>query len=119
MADDVCYLTTTRRRTGGPHTIEIWFGREGDTLYLLSGGGDQADWVRNGRANPEVTVRVGDTEHAARFRVVDDPQEDALARRLLLEKYFGGGTNEWGRIAMAVALDLQPEGQRRDPERER
>lgn len=108
MADDVCYLTTTGRRTGNPHTIEIWFGRDGDTLYLLSGGGEQADWVRNGRAQPDVSVRLGDTEHPARFRVVTDKDEDGLARRLLLEKYFGGGTNEWGRTALAVALDLQP-----------
>ncbi len=106
MADDLCYLTTTGRRTGKPHEIEIWFGREGDTLYLLSGGGDQADWVRNGRANADVTVRIGDDEHAARFRLVEDADEDALARRLLLDKYFGGGTNEWGRTALAVALDL-------------
>lgn len=106
MAEDVCYLTTTGRRSGKPHAIEIWFGREGDTLYLLSGGGDQADWVRNGVAHPDVTVRIGETEHPARFRLVADREEDALARRLLLEKYFGGGTNEWGRTALAVALDL-------------
>ena len=107
MADDVCYLTTTGRRRGKPHEIEIWFGREGDTLYLLSGGGDRADWVRNGLAHPDVTVRVGETEHAACFRLVDDPKEDALARRLLLDKYYGGGTNEWGRTALAVAVDLE------------
>ena len=107
MAEDVCYLTTTGRRTGRPHTIEIWFGREGDTLYLLAGGGEQADWVRNGQAHPDVTVRIGDTTHAARFRVVEADDEDARARRLLLEKYFGGGTNEWGRTALAAALDLR------------
>lgn len=28
--EDMCYLTTTGRRTGTPHEIEIWFGiREG------------------------------------------------------------------------------------------
>ena len=105
MAHDVCYLTTTGRRTGRPHEIEIWFGQEGDTLYLLSGGGDRADWVRNGQAHPDVTVRLGEQTHAACFRLVEDPIEDALARRLLLEKYYGGGTNEWGRTALAVALD--------------
>jgi deazaflavin-dependent oxidoreductase (nitroreductase family) len=110
MADECCYLTTTGRRTGTPHTIEIWYVREDDTIYLLSGGGDRADWVRNGRANPEVTVRLEgeEVERPARFRVVDDPGEDALARRLLVDKYFGGGTNEWGRTALAVALDPLP-----------
>ncbi|HVF75150.1 MAG TPA: nitroreductase family deazaflavin-dependent oxidoreductase [Acidimicrobiales bacterium] len=110
MAEAFCYLTTTGRRTGRAHTIEIWFGQDGDagTLYLLSGGGDGADWVRNGRATPEVTVRIGSTSYDARFRLVDDPDEDALARRLLLEKYDDKGElADWGRRSLAVALDLR------------
>jgi hypothetical protein len=35
--EDFCYLTTVGRVTGRPHTIEIWFAREGSTLYMLSG----------------------------------------------------------------------------------
>ena len=34
--DDFCYLTTTGRVTGQPHTIEIWFAVGGRTLYMLS-----------------------------------------------------------------------------------
>jgi hypothetical protein len=34
--EDFCYLTTTGRVTGRPHTIEIWFALEGGTLYTLS-----------------------------------------------------------------------------------
>lgn len=50
---------------------------------------------------------MGTTTHDARFRVVDDPDEDALARRLLLAKYDQGGElAEWGRTALPVALDL-------------
>ena len=113
MAEPFCYLTTTGRRTGHPHTVEIWFGRDGDapTLYLLSGGGDGADWVRNGRAHPDVSVRVGDTAYAARFRVVEDAAEDALARGLLLEKYDRDGElADWGRRSLVVALDLAVDG---------
>lgn len=110
MAEAFCYLTTTGRRTGRPHTIEIWFGRDGDrpTLYLLAGGGDTADWVRNGRATPEVAVRLGDATYDARFRLVTDPDEDALARRLLVEKYDSGAGElaDWGRRSLAVAIDL-------------
>ncbi|HXH23472.1 MAG TPA: nitroreductase/quinone reductase family protein [Dehalococcoidia bacterium] len=106
-----CYLTTTGRVTGRPHTIEIWFARQGDTLYLLAGGRHRSDWVRNLMRNPEVRVRIADVDHAGRARLVDaDSEEDALARRLLLEKYspgYSGDLADWGRSALPVAIDLE------------
>ena len=54
-----CYLTTRGRVTGDPHEIEIWFAARDSTIYMLSGGGSSADWVKNILANPEVRVRVG------------------------------------------------------------
>jgi hypothetical protein len=45
--EDYCYLTTKGRVSGRPHEIEIWFGVHGNTLYLLSGGGEESDWVKN------------------------------------------------------------------------
>jgi deazaflavin-dependent oxidoreductase (nitroreductase family) len=56
---EFCYLTTTGRRTGRPHEIEIWFVLLDGTVYLMAGGGDRADWVRNLRADPEVRLRMG------------------------------------------------------------
>jgi deazaflavin-dependent oxidoreductase (nitroreductase family) len=117
LPDDVataafCYVTTSGRRTGRPHTIEIWFARREDTLYLLSGGGDRSDWVRNLRADPAVQVRVGDRTWRAVARLVDDPAEDALARRLLASKYQGWHEGRplsgWARTALPVALDPAP-----------
>src|SRR5919108_1658215 len=80
-AQDYCYVTTTGRSSGRPHTIEIWFALHGDRAYLLSGGGERSDWVRNVRANPTVGLRIGDRDMLAKARVVEDPEEDALARR--------------------------------------
>jgi hypothetical protein len=45
------YLTTIGRRTGEPHRIEIWFAVHEGRVYLMSGGRDRADWVRNVMAN--------------------------------------------------------------------
>jgi deazaflavin-dependent oxidoreductase (nitroreductase family) len=120
MDDDAshafCYLTTTGRVSGRPHTIEIWFARRGPTLYLLSGGGDRSDWVRNLRRRPEVAVRVG-RRHAlvlpGRARVLDPGSpEDELARDLLVEKYqpsYGGDLSGWRRSSLPVAIDLAGE----------
>jgi deazaflavin-dependent oxidoreductase (nitroreductase family) len=108
--EDFCYLTTVGRRTGKQHTIEIWFARENGALYLLSGGGDAADWVRNLRKTPAVQVRIGTRTVAARAREVTAPEEDALARRLLDAKYMGWKTGKrlssWARNALPVAIDL-------------
>ena len=56
--EDLCYLTTTGRNTRAPHEIEIWFGIRDGTLFLLSGGGDAADWVKNVKNDPQVRLRI-------------------------------------------------------------
>jgi deazaflavin-dependent oxidoreductase (nitroreductase family) len=108
--EDFCYLTTVGRKTGQPHTIEIWFARENGALYLLSGGGAAADWVRNIRKTPAVDVRIGSRTVAAKAREVTEPGEDALARRLLDEKYMGWKTGKplssWARNSLLVAIEL-------------
>lgn len=106
---DYCYLTTKGRRSGSPHTIEIWFALHGEAVYLLAGGGDGSDWVKNVRSDPTVGLRLGDRDLICKGRLVGDPEEDALARRLLLEKYrprYSGELEEWARTALAVAIDL-------------
>src|SRR4249919_2907514 len=87
-----CYLTTMGRASGRPHRIEIWFALHGGTVYLLSGGRDRSDWVRNLIATPEVQLEIGGETRATTARVVEpDTEEDALARRLLVEKYRSSG----------------------------
>ena len=107
-----CYITTTGRRTGKAHRIEIWFAAEpgSRTIYVLAGGRERADFVRNAVADPRVTVRIGATEGGATARVVaPGTDEDALARRLVLAKYQQPGQADlesWGRSALPVAFDL-------------
>jgi deazaflavin-dependent oxidoreductase (nitroreductase family) len=108
-----CYLTTRGRRTGNPHTIEIWFGLEGTTLYMLAGSGDASDWVRNLRKEPEVQIRLDGVMYTATARVVTDAAEDQLARAMLVAKYqpgYNGDLTNWGQTALPVAFDLAVEG---------
>lgn len=107
---DFCYLTTTGRVTARLHTIEIWFALDGATLYMLSGNGGDADWVKNLRRHPRVSVRLGDGVFHGYGRVVADPTADARARQLLIAKYQPPGSSElesWGRTALPVAVDLE------------
>ncbi|MDX1377868.1 MAG: nitroreductase family deazaflavin-dependent oxidoreductase [Anaerolineales bacterium] len=111
LADEAyCYLTTTGRVTGNPHEIEIWFGARGNTLYLLSGGKDKSDWVKNLLKTPSVTMRIGKQTFKATARLVEDKQEEMMARNLLADKYnernLNGSLGRWARTALPVAIDL-------------
>lgn len=108
-AEEYCYLTTTGRVSRRPHTIEIWFALEGRTLYLLSGGGDRSDWVRNLIAAPEVTARLGDETFSGRARIVSDLEEDERARAFVHDKYaagYAGDLSGWRRRSLPIAVDL-------------
>ena len=111
--ESYCYLTTTGRVTGNPHEIEIWFGLKDNTLYLLSGGGKKSDWVKNLLKNPSVTMRVGKKTFKATARVVEDKEEEMMARNKLADKYnertVRGSLSKWARTALPVAIDLAQE----------
>lgn len=122
--EQYCYLTTTGRVSGEPREIEIWFALVGileewdsqepgstskTIVYMLSGGQHRANWVRNLQAEPKVTIRIGDHTFPGTAHVVEDSDEDAMARRLLLRKYAGtysGDLTDWGSNALPVAVDL-------------
>ncbi len=108
--EEFCYLTKTGRVSGLPREIEIWFGVSGATIYMLSGGRDRSNWVRNILRKDTVSVRVsGQTFHGHGRAVDETGEEDALARRLLVDKYQPGRAGdlaEWGRTALPVAIDI-------------
>lgn len=114
--DDYCYLTTRGRISGSPHEIEIWFALVESRLYLLAGGRDSSDWVRNLLATPEVTVRLRDVVRLGRARAVmepgDDPEADRTARTLLYQKYEprSPGLAGWRETSLPVVVELGPPG---------
>ena len=104
-----CYVTTTGRVSGKPHRIEIWFATapDTDTIYLLSGGRERSDWVRNLVGSPSCTVEIGADTFRGYARVVEGTAEDEPARRLVYEKYRrADDLDRWREEALPIAIDL-------------
>jgi len=106
------YLTTVGRRSGRPHRIEIWFAERDGRLFLLAGSRERADWIRNVKATPRVTIELGDETRVGAARVLEPATaDDALARKLLLAKYAMSEDDlaEWGRTALPVVIEFPAE----------
>lgn len=108
--EEFCYLTTTGRVTGNPHEIEIWFGIQNNSIYMMSGGGTKSDWVKNLLKNPNVSVRIARQTFVGTARLVKDEQEEVIVRQMIADKYnereADGSLDEWARIALVVAIDV-------------
>jgi deazaflavin-dependent oxidoreductase (nitroreductase family) len=110
--EQYCYLTTTGRVSGKPHTIEIWFAGSPEeyTIYMLAGGGHRADWVKNIEKDPDVSVRAGKLTLKGIGRVVTGEEEALKARKLVVAKYYGREYNPsggWEATSLPIAIDLQ------------
>jgi deazaflavin-dependent oxidoreductase (nitroreductase family) len=108
---EFAHLTTTGRRTGRPHTVELWYRRLGDTVWFISG--QRSDWVANLLATPVATVRIGDDELRGSARVEPGDERGAGgARRALAARYQGWTEGRplsgWATGGTAVAIDLEP-----------
>ena len=116
--EEYCYLTTTGRVTGKPHQIEIWFGLNDRTIYLLSEGRENSDWVKNLLKDPTVKVRIAKKLFHATARLVTDKQEESMARKMLATKYeqwrVGSSFSHWARTALVVGIDLESLANKKD-----
>jgi deazaflavin-dependent oxidoreductase (nitroreductase family) len=108
--EEFAHLTTTGRRTGAPHEIEIWFATDGRDLWMISGGRDRSDWVQNLLVTPEATVRIAATTFAVTARAgIDDPATRRVAAEALHAKYAAqvrATAGEWVADAYLVAFAL-------------
>lgn len=82
------YLTTTGRRTGRPHTVELWFAVDRGTLYL-SHEGTYTDWMKNILRNPRVAFTIRDFKGSGLARLVGQGDAFERGKSVLYRKYYG------------------------------
>jgi deazaflavin-dependent oxidoreductase (nitroreductase family) len=80
----ILLLTTTGRKSGLPRTTPLQYEVVNGAYYLGSARGKQADWFRNIRLEPQVTVRVKNHVFDGLAEPVTDPARitDFLELRL-------------------------------------
>jgi deazaflavin-dependent oxidoreductase (nitroreductase family) len=86
------YLTTRGRRSGLPREIEIWFTHLRSRFYVIAEY-PTANWVQNLQADPDVQIRVGGKNCAAKARILSKEQEGELVAEVqaLSVKKYGWG----------------------------
>lgn len=111
----VCFVTTIGRVSGREHVIEIWYVECDCGIYVFSGYGEGADWVKNLRATPEASVSLapsgpdGPRSPAMRHVAAIGPFEDEQPIRQAVDaRYHGWQHGEpltaWAQSALAVRL---------------
>lgn len=82
------YLTTKGRKTGNPHTVELWFAVVGKKAYL-SHEGAYTDWMRNIRKNNDVKFMIGGNKFKGKARIVKSGEAFEAGKHALYQKYYG------------------------------
>ena len=95
-------LETTGRRTGLARQTPVGNGLDGDTFWLVSAHGTQADYVRNLQAEPRVRVKADGIWRAGTAVVL--PGDDPAARSRTLPHQWDAAI---GRMMATAPLTIR------------
>ena len=107
----VLVLATRGRETGRVRKTPLWYVRESDLVYCLSGWGTNSDWYLNVKAHHLVVMEIGKDRRKATAELVDIPSERERVLGLIEGKYGSPTTRLFyhlDRIAL-VAFTLDSE----------
>lgn len=83
----VLLLTTIGRKSGLPRVTPLQFEEVAGDYYVASARGQEADWFKNIRANPQVSIQIRDRQFNALAEVVVAPAQIADFIELRLRRH--------------------------------
>lgn len=83
----VLLLTTRGRVTGQARRTPLWYVREGDVVYCISGWGTTSDWSRNLSKDSRALVQIGRRRWETRGLFVSSSGEREKVLRTLKRRY--------------------------------
>ncbi|MCV7150322.1 nitroreductase family deazaflavin-dependent oxidoreductase [Mycolicibacterium pyrenivorans] len=97
-------LETTGRKSGEPRRTPLGGRRIGDEFWFVSEFGENSQYVRNIKANPDVRVRLNGRWHRGTAHLL--PDDDPRARMKILPGYNNLGVRTFGTNLLTVRVDL-------------
>ncbi len=102
------YLTTKGRKSGKPHTVELWFAVASGKVYL-SHEGERTDWMKNIVGHCPVSVRIDGVASNGDARIAEGVEREA-GKKALYEKYYGRASDEviddW--FSLSTVVEVTP-----------
>jgi deazaflavin-dependent oxidoreductase (nitroreductase family) len=103
------YLTTKGRKTGNPHTVELWFALAGKKIYL-SHEGKYTDYMKNILENDRVEFKIGRLQFMGKARIVKSGEAFETGKHALYSKYYGKADqdtiNDWFSESTIVEISM-------------
>jgi deazaflavin-dependent oxidoreductase (nitroreductase family) len=81
MAVPSLLLTTTGRKSGEKYLFPLFYGRDGDSYFVIGSKGgapEHPGWYRNILANPEVDIQIGTRKTRAQARTATGEERARL-----------------------------------------
>lgn len=86
VANDMCLLTTTGRRSGDAHTVPLLYLRDGDRFVVIASYGGRPhhpDWYHNLLADPAATLQIVGRSFPVTARTADDAERTVWWPRIV------------------------------------
>jgi F420H(2)-dependent quinone reductase len=101
-------LTTTGRKSGKQRSVHLLYIRDGSAYVVTASNGGrqrQPGWFFNVRSNPQVTMRVQDTQVSAVAEIAGpDKRRELWARLLEIAPFYAGYEKHTSREIPMVIL---------------
>lgn len=106
-------VTVIGRKSGKPHSVKIWFAADREKVYVTSGRGLGAQWIKNLQKNPQVTLRIGATTMKGTAAWREGPEVRANIFPLFFKKYFSARLFSWilGWYKQEFAFAITPDAE--------
>jgi hypothetical protein len=104
------YLTTIGRKTGNPHTVELWFAVAMGNIYL-SHEGAYTDWMKNILKDDTVEFRIGGRRFKGKAHIYRDGAAFEIGKHALYLKYYGEASkdvvDDWFSESTVIEMTLE------------